>query len=312
MKNNDLFQRYYHELLCQIYVVGHSTQGECIIVTLHGDQSIIYSCVVDSFVFDDKIVPKELLHEMGIEHITDLFWTHPHDDHSNGILELIADFGPKNVYIPSELQTLPQNCTSISTQVLTTLNTYRTYDRRSPHQPKIQSIATNTTLYDDAFRVGPYKIPFNMFTIAPCSGKVRQNSINEHFSSLNDYSIVVSLNIGDFSLLLTGDVQNRMIAYAADDLFRTVPTPNILKIPHHGSKESLDIVDLFDDDSPVDIAITTAKRTSGLPRDEALQFYNSHCRNLLRINPDSKELAIWGAEIDVVRASITQIVNKNF
>lgn len=312
MRKNDLFQRYYCKLICKIFVAGHSSQGENVIVVLYGDEEIIYSCVVDSFILNDRILPKDLLYAIGINHITDLFWTHPHDDHSNGILDLIEEFKPEAVYISSELHTLPFDRASISSQVLEGINKYKGYDRRFSYQPKIQGIATNSTLYSEILHVGSYNVPFEIFTIAPSSGKVRRNAIENRFSALNDYSIVISINIGDFSLLLTGDVQNRMIAYANEDLYREVPTPNILKIPHHGSNDSVDIMKLFSNDQPVDIAITTSKRTSNLPRNEAMQYYNSHCHNIFKINPESEEVAVWGVEVNILEATITQIVNKNF
>lgn len=312
MRNNDLFRRYYQELTCKLFVAGHSVQGESIIFVLYGDKEIIYSCVVDSFALNDRIVPKDLLYALGIEHITDLFWTHPHDDHSDGILDLIEEFKPDNVYLSNELHSLAPDNTSLSANVLEQINKYKSYDRRYRYQPKIQGIGTNTGLRSEILRVGSYIIPFDMFTIAPCSGKVRRNAIENRFSELNDYSLVVSINIGDFSVLLTGDVQDRMIGYANDDLYRPVPTPNILKVPHHGSKDSLNITRLFSDDQVVDIAITTAKQSSNLPRNEAIQHYTSRCQNIFKIVPNSNDGAVWGVEVDILKATINQLVNKNF
>ena len=312
MRSNDSFKRYYKELTCKLFVAGHVVQGESVVFVLYGDNEIIYSCVVDSFVSEDRIVPKDVLYSLGIRQITDLFWTHPHDDHSDGILDLVEEFEPESVYIPSELQRLPSDIKGVSANVLTELNKYKSYDRRFRYQPKIQGIGTNSTLYLETLHVGTYDIPFEVFTIAPCSGKVRKNAIEDRFSTLNDYSIVVSMNIGDFSVLLTGDVQNRMIAYANDDLYRAVPTPNILKVPHHGSKDSLDVTALFSDEQAVDIAITTAKLSSDLPRSEAIEHYSSHCKNVFRINPESRNNALWGVEVNILEATITQLVCENF
>lgn len=312
MRNNDLFKRYYQELTCKLFIAGHSAQGESIIFILYGDKEIIYSCVVDSFVLNDRIVPKDLLYALGVKHVTDLFWTHPHDDHSDGIVDLIEEFKPDNVYISNELHSLAPDSTSVSANVLEQINKYKSYDKRYLYQPKIQGIGTNTVLCSEILRVGSYIIPFDMFTIAPCSGKVRRNAIENRFSELNDYSLVVSINIGDFSVLLTGDVQDRMIGYVNDDLYRSVPTPNILKVPHHGSKDSLNITGLFSEDQVVDIAITTAKQSSNLPRNEAIQHYTSHCQNVFKIVPNSSDSAIWGVEVDILKATINQLVNKNF
>ena len=61
MRNNSLFNQYYQELVCEIFILGHPSQGESIIFILYGDQEIIYSCVVDSFVQNNNVVPKDLL-----------------------------------------------------------------------------------------------------------------------------------------------------------------------------------------------------------------------------------------------------------
>lgn len=285
MVADDLFSKYYRELTCKIFVAGHSTEGESVIFLLIGDGNIVYSCVVDSFELNDRIVPKEILYELGLERISDLFWTHPHDDHSKGIIELIEEFSPNNIYIPSELHRLPETYKSISAEVLDQINRRydKGYDHRFKGQPKVKGIATNTILYNDTFTVGSYHVPFRMSVIAPCSGVVRKMSLSDNYSAMNDFSLVLSLIIGDFSILLTGDVQDRMIVCAQEELCEIVCTPNILKIPHHGSKESTGITGLFFDDRPIDLAVTTAKRSSGLPRDEALQHYTSHCEKVFKM-----------------------------
>ena len=121
MMNNPLFNQYYQQLICKIFILGHPSQGESIVFLLYGDNRIIYSCVVDSFVQNDRVVPKDLLFSLGIDKITDVFWTHPHDDHSNGLVELIETFTPQRIYIPVELQRLPNNNRSVSASVLTSI-----------------------------------------------------------------------------------------------------------------------------------------------------------------------------------------------
>lgn len=313
MKNNALFKQYYQKLVCKIFILGHPSQGESIVFVLYGDGQIIYSCVIDSFVQNDRVAPKELLCGLGIDRISDLFWTHPHDDHSNGLKELIENFTPQNIFIPTELQKLPESKRSISADVLDYINQFNGYDGRyKRYQPKIQGLAANMCLYNEILVVGSYYVPFQLFAIAPCSGKVRKKAVDEDFSTLNDYSIVLELIVGDFSVLLTGDVQNRMINYMEEELSIPVPTPNVLKIPHHGSNDSINITNIFSDDCLTDIAVTTAKRSSNLPRDEALQHYNSYCERVFRIVPTATDNAIWGAEVDILEGTITQLVQRNF
>lgn len=312
MMNNPLFNQYYQQLICKIFILGHPSQGESIVFVLYGDNQIIYSCVVDSFVQNDRVVPKDLLFSLGIDKITDVFWTHPHDDHSDGLVELIEVFTPQRIYIPVELQQLPENNQSLSASVLEHINQYKGYDRRYRHQPRVQGLSANMYLYNELLSVGQYTIPFQFFAAAPCSGKVRKNAIDGNYSTLNDYSVVLELIVGDFSVFLTGDVQNRMVSFMSEELAMPIPTPNILKIPHHGSIDSTDIINLFSDDWLTDIAVTTAKRNSDLPRDEALQYYNSCCEKVFRIVPTATDNAIWGVEVNILDGTISQILNKNF
>lgn len=55
-------------------------------------------------------------------------------------------------------------------------------------------------------------------------------------------------------------------------MFWEVPIPNILKIPHHGSKYSLGVTSLFEEELSFDIAIITAKSSSELPKQEVFIF----------------------------------------
>lgn len=312
MRRNKLGSRYYTSLTCKVIILGHAIQGESAILILSDGADIVYTCVVDSFTSNDRIVAKEILQGFGITQITDLFWTHPHDDHSDGIIELIETFSPENVFLAAELQSLPENSRSISSDVLNRINMYKSYDRRIKYAPKVQGIGTNYTIYSETLQVGSKLVPFTMFTIAPSSGWVRKKAINDQFNSLNDFSLVFSVNIGDFSVLLTGDIQNRMIDAANEDLCQNVYTPNLLKIPHHGSKDSINILNFFDEEEVIDYGITTAKKSSGLPREDALESYRTRCHNTYQIDPESKQCAIWGIEVDILSGTAKTLVCKSF
>ena len=312
MKRNELSSRYFNSLSCKIFILGHATQGESAIIFLCDGAEIVYTCVVDSFVSNDRIVVKDMLHGFSVPHITDLFWTHPHDDHSDGIIELIEEFSPENVFLSAELHSLPDTVRSISSEVLNKINTYKGYDKRIKYAPKIRGICTNYTICSETLHVGSKFVPFTMFTIAPSSGRVRKKVIDNQFNSLNDFSLAFSVNIGDFSILLTGDIQNRMIDAANEDLCQTVYTPNLLKIPHHGSNDSTNILNLFDQEDIIDFGVTTAKKSSSLPRDTAMKSYSARCDHTYYIDPKSTHLAVWGIEADIIAGTVKNITCKAF
>lgn len=312
MKKDELFLNYYNKVLCRIYVLGNLCEGESIFFAIYGDDRVIYSCVTDSFLYQNQPAVKIILDDANINQIADLFWTHPHDDHSDGLIDIVEMFKPKRIFLPTELQNLPENAAKISRDVLDTLNSYRGYDKRCKnYQPKVQGIGANSIIKKEIIKVGTMRIPFSICAISPSLGKIRNKAIKHDYNALNDYSIAVSIVVGDFSLLLTGDVQDQMLQYLPDELVEEVPRPNIMKIPHHGSKYSLGIISLFEEPS-FDIAITTAKSSSELPKEEVLNHYKKYSKHLYKINSGATDLAIWGVEVDILHATITRIINNNY
>lgn len=312
MLKHEISKTYYQKLLCQIYILGSPAEGESILFIVYGDDQIIYSCITDSFTFDDINIPKSILQKQGLDHVTEIFWTHPHDDHSDGLIELIESFKPEYVYIPSDLLKLPDKIPQISKGTLDTINTYHSCDGRYGYQPCIVDIGTNYTVLKKSLTVSGKEIPFCIYTIAPAIGKVRRDVITDNYSRLNDFSIAISIVIGDFSLLLTGDIQDQMIKYVSNDLEEILYTPNLLKIPHHGSSGSLDIMTLFDHSIPIDVAVTTSKKSSHLPKTDALDYYSPCCDRIYKISNEAHETAIWGIEIDILNATITEIEHQNY
>ena len=312
MRKSEISKTYYQKLVCRIYILGASSEGESILFIVYGDEQIIYSCITDSFKIDNVNIPITIAEQCGIEHITDIFWTHPHDDHSEGIIELIEKYKPEYVYIPADLQMLPKQTPELSRNVLEKINQYRSCNRRYTYQPCIVDVGGNYTILEKILNVANKKIPFSIYTVSPVIGKVRRDVISNNFNNLNNFSIVVSIIIGDFSVLLTGDIQNQMIKYISNDLQREIITPNLLKIPHHGSKGSLDILSLFNDDMAIDVSVSTAKKTSKLPYNESLNTFSSRCDRVYKISEGVKKIGIWGIEVDILKATVTELESQNY
>lgn len=312
MKTNEISKTFYSKLKCKFFVLGSPLDGESIMFVLYGDDQIIYSCITDSFVVDKSNIPIAVADQYGIDYITDVFWTHPHDDHSEGLIEIIEKFKPEHVYIPSNLHTLPDVIPKISKSVLDKINEYKSYDRRYKYQPAVVDIGANYNLLNQMLNVAGKKVPFHIYAIAPVIGKARRDVITNMFNSLNDFSIAISVNVGDFSALLTGDLQNQMINYMHDELQEKITTPNLFKIPHHGSTSSLEIVSFFDETYKIDAAITTAKKSSKLPQNDVLNSYGGYCEKIYKIGDDSIKFSVYCAEVDILNATIKVVDNQNY
>lgn len=315
MSANERYKIYCTSLTCKLCIIGQSDEGESIIFSLYGDGALIYSCVTDSFVKKDEIVAKEILKKLSIDRVDALFWTHPHDDHSNGILELIDTFKPRYVYVPAELHSIPDG--TVSKRILDKINEYRSCDKRFRYQPIVWPVSTNQNLHNQIISVNTTLVPFTIDAIAPSGIRARRCSVSNNYKTLNDFSLVISINIGDLSILLTGDVQDSMLQFVKDEIHLDVPRPNILKIPHHGSSDSLSITEVFDnqinnDQSNINASITTAKKSSRLPTDKAIEYYNSLSDHLYKIDSVAEEIALWTADIDIVQGIIKVITCENY
>ena len=72
------------------------------------------------------------------------------------------------------------------------------------------------------------------------------------------------------------------------------------------------ILNLFDEEEIIDIGITTAKKSSALPRDTAMTSYSTRCGHTYRIVPESTDVAVWGIEADIMAGTITELVCNSF
>ena len=302
----------YEKLECKLYVLGGSKEGESIVFILLGDGKILYSCAVDSFLYKQQAAIVSIMDQERIKELSDVFWTHPHDDHSKGLLDIIDKFQPKNVYIPENLIDLPEGKPKVSCEVLEVINYYSGWDRRKKgYHPAIKAVSSNKVIISRNFLLKDFEVPFYIFALAPSSCGIRRDVIKNDYHALNDYSIALMVVVGDFSIFLTGDIQDRMVEYVKEEIVSEVYCPNILKIPHHGSKDSLALLSLYDE-GVCDISVTTAKRTSDLPCEEALVEYKKYSKLLYKIDSGNSNMAMWGVSVDIGNATITKLCHDNY
>lgn len=61
-----------------------------------------------------------------------------------------------------------------------------------------------------------------------------------------------------------------------------------------------------------DICVTTAKSSSKLPNEEALEAYKLCTDYLYLIDPQSTELAVWGIDVDIIKGKAMILESTNF
>lgn len=174
-------------------------QADCILI-ISGSSTML----VDGGNNADAKLVVNYLEKQGITKLDYVIGTHPHEDHIGGIDAVIDNFDIGKVIMPKV-----QSNTKTFEDVLTAIAD--------------KGLKITTPVSGTEYSVGDAK-----FTIlAPNSGK---------YSDTNDYSVVIKLEFGSTSFLLTGDAgfdsEDEMITMGYD-LQSTV-----LKVGHHGSKTS--------------------------------------------------------------------------
>ncbi len=191
-------------------VFAYSEQGDCSIITLPGKESIMVDFGTGpgtEYIIDEI---KMSLVKYNISKLDAVFVSHFHQDHVSGITELVEDGYVRNVFIP------------------------RFYDKNdeesADNRQKLLEAAlkTNTAVHQvkDGSSVTT-KSGARFDVLSPKS---------DMFMDANNMSAVIKFTYGDVSFLFTGDVSKDGIPHLYDKDISC----DVLKVPHHGSKNSND------------------------------------------------------------------------
>ncbi len=88
-----------------------------------------------------------------------------------------------------------------------------------------------------------YKFKLKMESFVPNSSLIREQSLYGDFNK-NDHSIGFTIKLGEVVLMVTGYMENTTIA-ELKKLPRLPCQPYFLKIPHHGSETSSEMLDVL-------------------------------------------------------------------
>ncbi len=179
-------------------------QADCSLVLLPDGKNM----VIDAGNNSDGLLIADFLRNKGIETIDYLVLTHPHEDHLGGADVLINSFGLGEVYMPK-----------IKDSLVPTTKTYEeVLDALVEKQVKVNAAQNGMKIIEN-----------NNLSVV-CFSPFKE------YSELNNYSIVVRLDYGETSFLLTGDAEamnEKEMLNAGCDL-----DTDILKVGHHGSNYS--------------------------------------------------------------------------
>jgi beta-lactamase superfamily II metal-dependent hydrolase len=215
-------------------------QGDSILVILPNTKTLL----IDAGEREGSGKVLATLREHGVRRIDILVATHPHADHVGGMSDVI-----KNVDVGQVLDSGQVHTTQTFEDFLDAINT-KQIPLKSVRRG--DSINVDPTVKIDVLNP-PASLPYGAYNEA----------------EFNDNSVVLKLTYGEFSVLLTGDMQEtneeRLVFENA-----TALDAEVLKAGHHGSRTSSSSPFLSAVTPKVVIISLGARNTYGHPHQEAL------------------------------------------
>lgn len=275
--------RDFREIFLDIYLIGYPTEGESIVCCLRTDNEnspFLFTCVIDCYRNEKFNYTVELLKKLKISNLDLLCWTHPDKDHSLGIDELLEDYVGANTVVSIPIS-LPEHKADFNeeTQKYCHMILNCLKKRKLENKIRLQYTCNNTEVYArDYLKINQDKsYRLRIKAIAPDSNLVA-NLLSRKTVKSNIFSIALCLSFEEVNVLFTGDLENNTIR-EAQDIWDLPDNFHYIKIPHHGSSSSSDLIDFFERRKNSifmeGIACSTVFKKAGLPEREILKRYEN-------------------------------------
>lgn len=282
-----------------VTLIGYRSQGESIIVRLVEGDVTLYSLVVDCYSLHKRNITVELLRSYHVSHINLLCWSHPHLDHSKGLDDILYGFCDNSTeYI------LPVYFNNGSNDIVTINNKG---EKKFIDAIFLQNAKTKTSVTGISVKAMNFNqienlklcdfsnsIPFTIKALTPISSRLEQYAHEDrHDVSINELSICLLVEIGDYKMLFSSDVTDEHIDNINPDILDGC---RFVKIPHHGSKSSLSLLDVLPEE--LDVAGVTVYHLRGdLPlREEVIEKYKNekNCKVFCTSGYEKKNSPLYG------------------
>lgn len=272
----------FNDFSIHIYVVGGKNgDGEGILVLFMDRDKVIRSISMDCCKANVSGVECNLLNSLldyyKVKNVDCFVWTHPHDDHSNGLDELIEKYHRKNsiAVIPKQIYGTDNDIVNMKPMSKKVLKKFisrfkkkklRSIDCQCQEKRCVYSFYLENTISGDIKSIKLYCLTPMDFLL---DDKLRSSKkISDSF--LNDISLSLILDVDGYCYFFGGDAPDKTLKEVDMNYLYGCKW---IKIPHHGSKTSKEIVQYFNKN--VDSAVTASFLTCQLPNKDVLDQYQN-------------------------------------
>ncbi|MGI5921463.1 MAG: DNA internalization-related competence protein ComEC/Rec2 [Syntrophomonadaceae bacterium] len=183
-------------------------QGDCILIKTPRGRFILVDGGGSQFYDVGKLKVLSYLHHRGIDKLYMAINSHPDHDHLLGLETVLKETPAQLIAVPASISDVPE------------------YQRLN-HLAEKQSITRVPLHQGQSLQI---EKDFNLTVLQPGEAIYKDNSFNNQ-------SLVLKISYRQFSVLLTGDIEEEAIKnLIAEDVLTTA---TVVKVPHHGSKTSV-------------------------------------------------------------------------
>lgn len=273
----------FSNLILEVHTVGYPVMGESIVTMLKDSGKVLFTMITDCFRTSEADIVTDILNQNGKPSIDVLVWTHPDEDHSVGIETLMETFDSTHqakIYIPSGIhQDFINN--DAAKNALTYL--YENYDERTKYSlnpiGSVQGLKPLNLAFEIKERISNRIIFGSIHFLLPNTSMAFRRAFTgaRNSGDMNDLSVVYVLVINGVRYFFGADLTKASIKFLTGDNCQPLDNIRYIKIPHHGSKDPIQLTGLL---KPIGekmaVATTTVYNTSN-PDSDTLDEYERLC-----------------------------------
>lgn len=268
----------FENLHLRIRTVGYPNNGESIMISLMNKDEEIFNIFTDSY--DDNGYQYWISKLPKSTRIDAFIWTHPDEDHTLGIEKLLTNFDPDkkaNIYLPTSLTTdkLTQNgkiaaakCYNYLKANYNTGTKYNWNEISLMTEESIRYCCKKQFINRNNNNTLTFQIGFMLPNSAITNRRVEKSVMSS--GQINDLSIFFVIELNKARYIFSGDLSKTNMQFLDDDFLSRC---RFIKIPHHGSKDPIKLVDKIQQLPSAEMYSVTTIFGSSHPYDDVLDRY---------------------------------------
>lgn len=226
----------------KLFVVGYKVKGESalmLFIDKGKNGKVVYSILIDSYENNTLANPNLssfILGKYGVTKVDCIVWTHPHDDHTKGLDNIVDRFCKYDTrfYLPHYVYTNQRKLQiKLQPSIRKIFNNIKRNADRSCFHP-----ISSTGNIDKAYNIdlipedGSSSKHLDLYFLAPIDEVLFDKAMGKGTDDPNKLSIVMIVSVDDYYFYFGGDTDDDNIAQSRREIY---PYCRWVKIPHHSS-----------------------------------------------------------------------------